>query len=43
MPWKKLDAVKNEKVYAVNDSLWMLGIGYTGANKILDEMEQKLR
>ncbi|WEB44068.1 iron-siderophore ABC transporter substrate-binding protein [Streptomyces yunnanensis] len=41
--WKKLDAVKNKKVYAVNDSLWMLGIGYTGANKVLDEMEQKLR
>ncbi|MBO8183941.1 ABC transporter substrate-binding protein [Streptomyces spirodelae] len=40
--WKKLDAVKNKKVYPVNDDLWMLGIGYTGAGKVLDEMEQKL-
>ncbi|WP_156723612.1 ABC transporter substrate-binding protein [Streptomyces apocyni] len=38
--WKKLDAVKNKKTYKVDDNLWMLGIGYTGAGMILDEMEK---
>jgi iron complex transport system substrate-binding protein len=40
--WKKLDAVKNDKVFKVDDELWMLGIGYTGAGQILDEMEKDL-
>ncbi|MFI6766099.1 ABC transporter substrate-binding protein [Streptomyces sp. NPDC050355] len=40
--WKKLDAVKNKKVFGVDDDVWMLGIGYTGANKVLDDMGQKL-
>ena len=40
--WKKLDAVKANKVHPVDDDLWMLGIGYTGAGKVLDEMEKKL-
>lgn len=40
--WQKLDAVKNEKVYGVDDDLWMLGIGYTGADMVLDEMAEKL-
>ncbi|UQA92024.1 ABC transporter substrate-binding protein [Streptomyces halobius] len=41
--WKRLDAVKNKKAFKVDDSLWMLGIGYTGANQILDEMEKSLK
>ncbi|MGP4000680.1 ABC transporter substrate-binding protein [Streptomyces sp. 8N706] len=40
--WKKLDAVKNKKAFKVDDSLWMLGIGYTGADQILDEMKKSL-
>ncbi|MHC0429018.1 ABC transporter substrate-binding protein [Streptomyces sp. O3] len=38
--WKKLDAVKNKKAFKVDDNLWMLGIGYTGAGQILDDMEK---
>ncbi|MFP3986128.1 iron-siderophore ABC transporter substrate-binding protein [Streptomyces sp. E11-3] len=38
--WKKLDAVKNKKTFKVDDNLWMLGIGYTGAGQVLDEMEK---
>ncbi|MET8678051.1 iron-siderophore ABC transporter substrate-binding protein [Streptomyces sp. NPDC004647] len=41
--WKKLDAVKNDKAFKVDDNLWMLGIGYTGADQILDEMEKNLK
>ncbi|GAA1535885.1 iron-siderophore ABC transporter substrate-binding protein [Streptomyces albidochromogenes] len=40
--WKKLDGVKNKKAFKVDDSLWMLGIGYTGAGQILDEMKKNL-
>ncbi|MBW5420369.1 ABC transporter substrate-binding protein [Streptomyces sp. BG9H] len=40
--WKKLDGVKNKKAFKVDDSLWMLGIGYTGAGQILDEMKKDL-
>ncbi|MFF3325099.1 ABC transporter substrate-binding protein [Streptomyces sp. NPDC002889] len=40
--WKNLDAVKNDKAFKVDDSLWMLGIGYTGAGQILDEMKKNL-
>lgn len=40
--WKGLDAVKNTRAYQVDDALWMLGIGYTGANRVLDEMEENL-
>jgi iron complex transport system substrate-binding protein len=38
--WKGLDAVQEKKAFKVDDNLWMLGIGYTGAEKILDEIEQ---
>ncbi|MGP3924917.1 ABC transporter substrate-binding protein [Streptomyces sp. 8N616] len=41
--WKKLDAVKNGKAFKVDDNLWMLGIGYTGADQILDEMDKHLK
>ncbi|MFI1399443.1 ABC transporter substrate-binding protein [Streptomyces sp. NPDC020681] len=36
--WKNLPAVKTGKVFAVDDELWIQGIGYTAANKILDEL-----
>jgi iron complex transport system substrate-binding protein len=40
--WKKLGAVKDGKTFKVDDNLWMLGIGYTGAGQILDQMGEKL-
>ncbi|MFJ9030808.1 ABC transporter substrate-binding protein [Streptomyces sp. NPDC102274] len=38
--WKNLDAVKKDMAFKVDDSLWMLGIGYTGAGQVLDAMEK---
>ncbi|MDN5696678.1 MAG: iron-siderophore ABC transporter substrate-binding protein [Rubrobacter sp.] len=38
--WQELDAVQNDRVYEVSDDLWMLGIGYTAANGVLDDLEQ---
>lgn len=38
--WQQLDAVQNGRVYEVSDDLWMLGIGYTAANGVLDDLEQ---
>ncbi|MFJ2022634.1 ABC transporter substrate-binding protein [Streptomyces sp. NPDC087897] len=40
--WKNMDAVKNGKVFPVDDQLWIQGIGYTAADKILDELRTKL-
>ncbi|MFF2541982.1 ABC transporter substrate-binding protein [Kitasatospora sp. NPDC058063] len=40
--WKGLDAVRSGRVFGVDDSLWMLGIGYTGAGLILDEIRRDL-
>lgn len=40
--WKNLDAVRNGRVFRVDDNLWMLGIGYTGAGLILDEIRKDL-
>ncbi|MFJ8433285.1 ABC transporter substrate-binding protein [Kitasatospora sp. NPDC094019] len=40
--WKSLDAVRNGKVHQVDDNLWMLGIGYTGAGLILDQIRRDL-
>ncbi|MFG2905564.1 ABC transporter substrate-binding protein [Kitasatospora sp. NPDC048286] len=40
--WKNLDAVRSGRVFRVDDSLWMLGIGYTGAGLILDEIRKDL-
>lgn len=36
--WKKLTAVRNGATFAVDDDLWMLGIGYTGAGQVLDQI-----
>ncbi|MEV0845184.1 iron-siderophore ABC transporter substrate-binding protein [Streptomyces sp. NPDC049954] len=41
--WKKLPAYKNHRVTAVDDELWLQGIGYTAADKILDELETGVR
>ncbi|MFJ2555229.1 MULTISPECIES: ABC transporter substrate-binding protein [unclassified Streptomyces] len=38
--WKNLDAVKKKTAFKVDDNLWMLGIGYTGAGQILDAVEK---
>ncbi|WP_079023777.1 ABC transporter substrate-binding protein [Streptomyces odonnellii] len=38
--WKNLDAVKGKRAFKVDDNLWMLGIGYTGAGQILDAVEK---
>ncbi|WP_432147458.1 ABC transporter substrate-binding protein [Streptomyces sp. bgisy029] len=40
--WKNMDAVKNGKVFAVDDQLWIQGIGYTAADKILHELQTNL-
>ncbi|MDQ8704681.1 iron-siderophore ABC transporter substrate-binding protein [Streptomyces sp. LHD-70] len=40
--WKGMKAVKDDKVFAVDDQLWIQGIGYTAANKILDELQADL-
>ncbi|MEV4876034.1 ABC transporter substrate-binding protein [Streptomyces cyaneofuscatus] len=40
--WKNMDAVKNGKVFAVDDQLWIQGIGYTAADKILEELKADL-
>ncbi|MFE5855857.1 ABC transporter substrate-binding protein [Streptomyces sp. NPDC056500] len=40
--WKNLAAVKAGKVFPVQDELWIQGIGYSGADKILDELQAAL-
>lgn len=40
--WKSMKAVKNDRAYHVSDDLWFMGIGYTAAEKILDEIEDHL-
>lgn len=40
--WKNLGAVKAGRVFAVEDQLWVQGIGYTAAGKILDQLRQDL-
>ncbi|MGW5868756.1 ABC transporter substrate-binding protein [Streptomyces sp. NPDC055239] len=40
--WKNMDAVKKGHVHTVDDELWIQGIGYTAADKILDEMRTDL-
>ncbi|MGW8485949.1 ABC transporter substrate-binding protein [Streptomyces sp. NPDC055886] len=40
--WKNMDAVKNDQVFAVDDQLWIQGIGYTAADKILGELHKSL-
>ncbi|MEW2063718.1 iron-siderophore ABC transporter substrate-binding protein [Streptomyces sp. NPDC007002] len=40
--WKNMDAVKNGRVFAVDDQLWIQGIGYTAADTILGELHRSL-
>ncbi|MBO0783486.1 MAG: ABC transporter substrate-binding protein, partial [Ktedonobacteraceae bacterium] len=36
--WQQLSGVKNGKVHIVSDDVWMLGIGVTAANKVIDDL-----
>ncbi|KMY49911.1 ABC transporter substrate-binding protein [Peribacillus loiseleuriae] len=36
--WKELDAVKNDKVYQVDEVYWSAGAGYKSANLMLDSL-----
>ena len=40
--WKGLAPVKAGKAYAVEDDVWFLGLGPTGADQILSDLESKL-
>jgi iron complex transport system substrate-binding protein len=40
--WQKLDAVQEGRVYEVSDDLWMLGIGYTAAKGVVDDLTKYL-
>ncbi|MFF0740787.1 ABC transporter substrate-binding protein [Streptomyces sp. NPDC004111] len=40
--WKSIPAVKAGKVFAVDDQLWIQGIGYTAADKILTQLQSHL-
>ncbi|AKE41784.1 Iron siderophore binding protein [Corynebacterium kutscheri] len=40
--WKNLSAVKNGQAYEVNDDVWFLGLGPTGAMQIVDDLEEML-
>ncbi|WP_369217701.1 ABC transporter substrate-binding protein [Streptomyces flavofungini] len=40
--WKNMRAVKSGNVHTVDDELWIQGIGYTAAGKILDELRADL-
>ncbi|MDH6126252.1 iron-siderophore ABC transporter substrate-binding protein [Kitasatospora sp. GP82] len=40
--WQSLNAVKTHRAFSVDDQLWFEGIGYTGANLILAELQRFL-
>ncbi|MGE7433635.1 ABC transporter substrate-binding protein [Kitasatospora sp. NPDC001175] len=40
--WQALAAVKAHRVFPVDDQLWFEGIGYTGANLVLAELQHLL-
>ncbi|GGZ14848.1 ABC transporter periplasmic component [Streptomyces inusitatus] len=40
--WKNMDAVKKGRAFQIKDELWIQGIGYTAAGKILVEMQNAL-
>ena len=40
--WQKLEAVRQDRVYEVSDDLWMLGIGPTAAEDVVDDLEKHL-
>ncbi|MEU9041952.1 MULTISPECIES: iron-siderophore ABC transporter substrate-binding protein [unclassified Kitasatospora] len=40
--WQALGAVRAHRAFPVDDQLWFQGIGYTGANYLLDELQRFL-
>jgi iron complex transport system substrate-binding protein len=36
--WLQLNAVKQNKVFEVNDDIWMVALGITGANLVVDDL-----
>ncbi|MEV0261574.1 iron-siderophore ABC transporter substrate-binding protein [Streptomyces sp. NPDC050617] len=40
--WKNMKAARNGRTFKVDDQLWLQGIGYTAAGKILDELRADL-
>ncbi|NLU70978.1 iron-siderophore ABC transporter substrate-binding protein [Streptomyces sp. HNM0574] len=40
--WKGITAVEEDRAFHVDDELWIQGIGYTAAGKILGEIEEDL-
>lgn len=40
--WRQLEAVQQDRVYAVSDDLWMLGIGYTAAGGVVADLNEYL-
>ncbi len=40
--WKNMTAAKNGRTFRVDDELWIQGIGYTAADKILSQLQGKL-
>ncbi|MBV6702205.1 iron-siderophore ABC transporter substrate-binding protein [Kitasatospora aureofaciens] len=40
--WQALGAVRAHRAFPVDDQLWFQGIGYTGANFMLDELQRFL-
>ncbi|MFI2239137.1 ABC transporter substrate-binding protein [Streptomyces chrestomyceticus] len=40
--WKNMTAAKNGRTFRVDDELWIQGIGYTAAGKILSQLQEKL-
>ena len=41
-PWRALQAVKDQQAFAVDDELWFQGIGYTGANLVVSQLQKFL-
>ncbi|MEU7147360.1 iron-siderophore ABC transporter substrate-binding protein [Streptomyces sp. NPDC045470] len=40
--WKNMKAARNGRTFRVDDELWIQGIGYTAADKILSQLQEKL-
>ncbi|NEB79143.1 iron-siderophore ABC transporter substrate-binding protein [Streptomyces sp. SID14478] len=40
--WRGLRAVRDDRVFQVDDELWIQGIGYTAAGRILSELQSDL-
>ena len=40
--WAELNVAKQQQIHEMPDDYWMIGIGISAANKVLDDMEQML-